>query len=564
MISEQKKYGLVWENKTENAYEQLRTQIPVMQEDKSKAIIHSENCPNHLVIEGDNLHALINLAYTHAGKIDVIYIDPPYNTGNKDFVYNDRFVDKSDGFRHSEWLSFMEKRLKIAKQLLADTGVIFISIDDNEQSQLKLLCDEVFGEGNFVCNFIWKSKSGGANDSKYVAVDHEYILCFGKNALHLDKMMDKEAVVSTAYNRKDEKGEYSLDRLDKQSIRYSDSLNFEIIGPDGKSYWPKHKDPENPNATWRWSKAHVKANYDELVFLNGNIYTKNYKKDSSISRSVLCEERFGRTRTGKTDFFSVMNNNLFTSPKPIKLIYFLASISSKKHSTVLDFFAGSGTTLHAVMALNKEDDGKRQCILVNNNENGICENVTYERNRRVIEGYTTPKGEHVEGLKDNNLRYFRMDTDSVKRDGLRHSREKLATKMVDMLRLKHNIYTPCSTVGTLPTNPPTTRYYQDGGRGLLILMEPGRIGAFVAAIGEMEIERIYVYVYSDGAYGYEAEFATLGDKVEVCALPAPFLNVFRRLAPPSNARPLNAPERGLSAPEIQDSANEYNAPKQNN
>lgn len=558
LLTEQKKYGLVWEDKPEQAYAQLRDIIPVMMEDKSKAIINCAASPNHVIIEGDNLHALTNLAYTHAGKIDVIYIDPPYNTGNKDFVYNDRFVDKNDGFRHSEWLSFMEKRLKLAKQLLSDKGVIFISIDDNEQAQLKMLCNDIFGEGNFVCDFIWKSKSGGANDSRYVAVDHEYILCYGKNVSFLSKFMDDEAEVTTSYNRKDKKGYYSLDRLDKQSIRYSDSLNYEIIGPDGRAYWPKHKDPANPNATWRWSKEHVKTNYKDLVFLNGNIYTKNYKKESSIARSILYEDRFGRTRTGKTDFFAIMkNNDLFSSPKPIKLLRFLMNITSNNCATVLDFFAGSGTTLDATMKLNAEDGGHRQCILVTNNENGICENVTYPRNKKVIEGYRTPKGEWVEGLKNNNLRYFRMDTDSVRRDGQRRSREQLATKMVDMLRLKHNIYTPHDLVGTLPTNPPTTRYYQDGGRGLLILMEPGRIGAFVAAIKEMEIERIYVYVYSDGVYGYEAEFAALGDKVEVNALPTPFLNVFKRVAPPKSDNPIPTPNRELTEQEAAQSIDDY-------
>lgn len=151
LLNESKTYGLVWEDKPEKVEEQLRQQLPILREVREKAItpnslIYSElhDAPNHIIIEGDNLVSLTTLAYTHAGKIDVIYIDPPYNTGNRDFVYNDDYVDRDDAYRHSKWLSFMAKRLKIAKKLLSDRGVIFISIDDNEQANLKLLCDEIF------------------------------------------------------------------------------------------------------------------------------------------------------------------------------------------------------------------------------------------------------------------------------------------------------------------------------------------------------------------------------------------------------------------------------------
>lgn len=182
LISEQKKYGIVWENSPEDVEENLRVNVPVLVEDKDKAIIsNADDAPNHILIEGDNLEALTALSYTHEGKIDVIYIDPPYNTGNKDFVYNDSFVDSEDGYRHSKWLSFMEKRLKIAKKLLSDKGVIFISIDDNEQANLKLLCDEVFGSDNFIANVIWEKKYTVANDAKYFSDTHDFIVTYAKN-----------------------------------------------------------------------------------------------------------------------------------------------------------------------------------------------------------------------------------------------------------------------------------------------------------------------------------------------------------------------------------------------
>lgn len=157
LLNERKKYGLVWEDKPEDVEEQLRDQLPVFTEVKERALTEGgDDAPNHVLIEGDNLAALTALSYTHEGKIDVIYIDPPYNTGNKDFVYNDSYVDAEDSYRHSKWLSFMDKRLRIAKRLLSDKGVIFISIDDNEQANLKLLCDEVFGESNFVSDISWQ------------------------------------------------------------------------------------------------------------------------------------------------------------------------------------------------------------------------------------------------------------------------------------------------------------------------------------------------------------------------------------------------------------------------
>ena len=181
LLRESKTYGLVWEDKPEDVEERLRNELPVLIEDKDRALTDAgPDAPNHILIEGDNLEALTTLAYTHAGKIDVIYIDPPYNTGNKDFVYNDSFVDSEDCYRHSKWLSFMSRRLKIAKKLLSERGVIFISIDDNEQANLKLLCDEIFGERNFIAKFDWRRKTG-ANDAKDIAVITESILCIAKS-----------------------------------------------------------------------------------------------------------------------------------------------------------------------------------------------------------------------------------------------------------------------------------------------------------------------------------------------------------------------------------------------
>ena len=177
LIRDHKKYGLVWENKPENVEERLRDEIPILREVKERAIVcYDQDIPNHIMIEGDNYQALTTLSYTHEGKIDLIYIDPPYNTGNKDFIYNDCYVDAEDEYRHSKWLSFMYKRLKIAKRLMSDRGVIFISIDDNEQAQLKMLCDEIFGSSCFLGDVIWEKTDSPRMDVKGFTIRHDYIL----------------------------------------------------------------------------------------------------------------------------------------------------------------------------------------------------------------------------------------------------------------------------------------------------------------------------------------------------------------------------------------------------
>ena len=411
----------------------------------------------NIYIEGDNLEVLKLLRQNYYNSIKMIYIDPPYNTGN-DFVYNDTFKmdkeesDKAEGIisenneklqknqkstnrYHANWLNMMYPRLKLARDLLTDDGVIFISIDDNEQANLKRLCDEIFGEENFVSELIWKSKSGGANDSRFFATDHEYVIVFAKNSNNLVINVDKNAIVTTIYNQKDEKGSYSLDRLDKQSIRYSKSLDYEIKDEKGNSYYPKHKDIKNPNATWRWSKETVKQRYDELVFKDGNVYTKNYKKEGSIARSLLIDERFGRTRTGKTDFTSLFDRPYFSAPKPHKLISYFLDISIEKYDIILDFFSGSATTAHAVMQLNSEDNRNRKYIMVQLPETtdekseafkagykNIAE-IGKERIRRAgekikqeIEEYNSnlKLGEEPKKVPDIGFKVFKVDDTNIK------------------------------------------------------------------------------------------------------------------------------------------------------
>ncbi len=365
----------------------------------------NKNIKNQLII-GDNYDALKNLLINYRNQIDVIYIDPPYG---KDDMGKFAETNYNNAITRDNLLSMLYPRLQMAKQLLSEDGVIFCSIDDKNQAYVKCLFDDVFGEENFVANQIWKNKSGGGNDSSHIAVDHEYIHVYSKNKNNCKFNLDKNATVTTNYNLTDENGKkYGLDRLDKQSLGYQESLDFIIFGPDGKEYKVEHKDPNNKMARWRWSKDTVKERYSELVFKYPYIYTKNYEKtEGQKPRSLLIEERFGRTRTGSTLLADVLGTKSFAYPKSIQLLKYLISISTNNSSIVLDFFAGSGTTGQAVLELNKEDGGSRQFILVTNNEvtdvnpNGIAYDVTCERLKRVMTGECYDGSNDFKWIQDN-------------------------------------------------------------------------------------------------------------------------------------------------------------------
>lgn len=341
----------------------------------------------NLYIEGDNLDALKLLRNTYAGRVKMIYIDPPYNTGH-DFIYDDDFSrakadydaesgdydeeggrlvanPESNGRFHSDWCSMMYPRLLLARDLLSEDGVIFVSIDDSEVHNLdKLLC-EVFGASNDAQTFIWKKGGTGKNDSQFAVCEHEYVTCFVKNIGLSSFALDREATVTTSYSFHDEKGNYSLVRLDQQNLQYSPSLDYDLVGPDGTVYKLQHKNPRSPNAIWRWSKDKVAQNMDQLVFRNGHVYTKNYAKEGGKARTILADKRFGVTRTGKANIEEVMGEaGIFDFPKPVGLIRHFLMLLGDSSALVLDFFSGSATTAHAVMKLNAEDGGSRRFIMV--------------------------------------------------------------------------------------------------------------------------------------------------------------------------------------------------------
>lgn len=557
LLRKQKRYGLVWEDKKEDVEERLREELPVLTEDATKAIISDNaDAPNHILIEGDNLEALTALAYTHEGKIDVIYIDPPYNTGNKDFVYNDHFVDKEDSYRHSKWLSFMNKRLRIAKQLLSEKGVIFISIDDNEQSQLKLLCDEIFGERNFVAKFDWRKKTG-ANDAKDIAVITESILLYSvyKPTTIEAKIWNRDegSRNQKRFKFSDEfvetRGKYYLDTLDRGGLQYSDSMNYGIEAPDGGILFPNGRSEfVNDGWIWKWGKDKVKWGLENkfLEFVkskksSGSQYTIKYKVYENVDNEGNIRKNVGRAfsnfilepinQQGNSELSSVFNGKVpFSNPKPLGLLEYLLNTIVLKNTTILDFFAGSGTTLHATMQLNAEDGGKRKCILVTNNENNICEEVTYERNKRVINGYTTPKGEEVEGLKNNTLRYYR--TDFVGRSRSMKNMRRLMSLSTDMLCIKEDLYAEQTKFGGQQTYKNVFRYFDNGSKRMMIIYKEEAVPLLADLIQKTDyVGKMRVYVFSPSEDPWEGSFEEVQDKVWLCALPQAIYNAYRRILP---------------------------------
>lgn len=436
-------------------------------------------------------------------------------------------------------------------------GVIFISIDDNEQAQLKLLCDSIFGERNFIAKFDWRKKTG-ANDAKDIAVITESVLLF---ALNKSELLEKELWNRDEGSRdikrfklQDEfvgqRGKYYLDTLDRGGLQYSDSLNYGITAPDGGVIYPNGRNSfVNDGWIWKWSKDKIdwgiKNKFVEFVKSKkstGSKYTIKYKVYEKVDNEGAPRKKIGRAyanliidpinQQGNTEISNIFDGlNPFSNPKPIGLVNYLLNTLSNNKSTILDFFAGSGTTLHATMQLNAEDGGHRKCILVTNNENNICEEVTYERNKRVIQGYTTPKGEAVEGLHANNLRYYR--TTLLSRDKSVKNMRQLVRLATDMLCIKNDVYTETTFCGK-NINPNIARYFDNGqGNRMLVIYEERAIQLLVNLMSQTEYDGIktMVYVFSPGADPYTDDFEDVAERVKLCALPSAIYETYKRVLP---------------------------------
>jgi adenine-specific DNA-methyltransferase len=590
-LKKKKKYGLVWEEKPEDVVEMCKEKLPVLKEVKGKEIITDKNKPMNLLIEGDNYHALSVLNYTHKGKIDVIYIDPPYNTGKaKEWKYNDKYVDENDGYKHSKWLNMMEKRLKLAKNILAENGVIFISINDYEGSQLKVLMDNIFIEDNFIAKLVWENKEGGgSSDSEFFRIKHEYILVYAKKKENL--FLDGEyAEEDSAYNYQDEfikeRGKYKLIKLNSFSIQYSQSLDYEIKLPNGKTILPSEN---GKRGCWRWSKKKfVWGVENEFIVFKDNqdgdmwVYTKQYFKvdenNKPINRKTPYRgviSKWSSTLATK-QLEKIFNSKKFDYPKPYELIQFLIKLYTNKNSIILDFFAGSGTTGHAVLELNNEDGGNRMFVLCTNNENDICEEVTFPRIQKVINGYdfkgndkkilfqkkltysqlekfdeTIQEIKEVieknkslfdkieKKLEDNiikiigtrnisdkkiglggNLKYFKTNFVDYK-ESTDRNKIKLTKEAVEMLCVKEGAFESV-------LNNEDFKIFKNHDHYAGVIFDQSAIADFKKAIKDIK-GKISVYIFSLGDDSFEDEFEDIKQKVKLSPIPEAILKVYRRI-----------------------------------
>ena len=577
LVNTKKKYGLVWEDKPEDVEEQLRDNLPVLKEVKDKAIINGEDSPNHILIEGDNLHALTALTFTHEGKIDVIYIDPPYNTESKDFKYNDTYVDSNDAFRHSKWLSFIEKRLKISKKLLVSNGLLVVSIDDNEIAQLKILLDEIFNQNTKIVTVKMSEASGlkmGAVKKAGIIPKYKEYLVFAKiggirelkfDYVPKEQWDDEYNMFLENFNEEDKS--FIENISEKEQPTDEDILLIDKILDDISTTTVTAKIREiglsnqKDILEWKFKNSYricrsaasssvkrladekrqitqqtifsVVSRRDKLVY----IVKGDYDLNSSSPRVQLIFAQDNLT-THPGDFWTDIKTTgleaeggveFKNGKKPMALIKRVINSINKNNSIILDFFAGSGTTLHTTMALNAEDGGSRQCILVTNNENNICEEVTYERNKRVIRGYTNDKGVVFEGLKNNNLRYFKSEF--VPSSKTEQNKRLLTQASTELICIKEDCYQDITEKDGF--NRLHCGIFTNGkGRYLVVVYHTRQINAVCEQLTNyikgLEIsEKVKLYAFSPEKETLLEDFYDVQDKIDAVPLPEAIYNAYR-------------------------------------
>ena len=506
-----KKYGLVFEEHREEIDEVLSTHTPVLTEDGSLFIVNGGQM--NFLVEGDNLASLQLLEKTHKGKIDLIYIDPPYNTGNRDFIYDDAFVDKTDLFSHSKWLSFIERRLRLAKKLLSASGAIFISIDDNEEAALKLLCDDIFGENCFAANISWQRTYSIRNDSKGIPLEVEHILVYSKSESWQPNKLPRTAKMDASYSNPDgdrcawmSGSPIASDAKTHQGMVYAiqHPLTGKLLYPNVTAHW-RYSQEQMLEYMNGWCEYTLRDLHDEekraeicgvsvdevrkdvkaivlaksfeesyekakIVLDNGpwpRFYFTNGGK-GGIRRKVYADsvggriatnywmyDEVGHTDEAKKELKAIFDGNIpFDTPKPIRLLDRILHIGSQDDSIILDFFAGSGSTGQAVMNYNATNEGSnRRFILCTNNENNICREVTYERIKRVIdkEGYAA------------SLKYFKVDYIPVSERMYYEYADELLAHIRELVELENGInFTGNAEVGIVLTEDELAAFIANG------------------------------------------------------------------------------------------------------
>jgi Adenine specific DNA methylase Mod len=570
---ERERYGLVWEDKEEDVAKQCETELPVLKEDVAREIVKDPKKPYNFIIEGDNYHSLYTLNFTHKKKIDVIYIDPPYNTGkvdNKgrtDFKYNDRFIKLDDKFRHSSWLSFMSKRLRLARCLLKETGVIAISIDDNEICNLKLLCDNIFNASNHIATVPTIMNLKGNQDQFGFAGTHEYTLFYAKNKTFAKiGEFNFEDDVEEVWNE-DEKGLYKRGRtlLADGKGKYREERQYmyfpllvknesvylitkeehsKIYNKENNSFddifieelRKKYKkkgfefilptDSKGNLLRWTWGfDDKLQTHLDDIIISKSKNSFSFYKKQrpklgdlpSKKPKSIFYRPEYS-SGNGTNQLKSLGLDDKFNNPKPIDVIKDILFVSGGKNAIILDFFAGSGTTGHAVLDLNK-DGGNRQFILCTNNENNICEDVTYPRVQKVIEGYADQEGIPA------NVKYFKqIFVPNVTSD---KDKRELVSRSTELLCMSENTFEEV----VQRTTKNEFAIFKNATKQTAIIYDEENIEKCINKLNEIETPLetiIYVFSYD---HNYDADdFGSLNTGFSVKPIPEAILNIYRKIA----------------------------------
>jgi len=598
-LKKRKKYGLVWdeEREPEKVVTQCKKELPVLKEVKSKAIQNDPDKPTHILIEGDNYHALSVLNYTHQNKIDVIYIDPPYNTGARDWKYNNHFVDDNDVYSHSKWLSFIGNRLKQTKNLLSENGVLICTIDHNELNTLGLLLKDIFHNKEITCVTIIHNPSGIQGKNFSHNNEYAYFVHSSTEKEIAPEIRDKrDADVRQFMNTAKGSGTNYL-RVSGRNCFYPILVkDNKIIGFGDICDDAYH--PENPNIKisngiteiypidtnkierkWVYERRTVENIIDELSIKlkdRTNLLEVIRTKNKINYKTVWVNEKFS-AKTYGTQLLKQIIDVEFPFPKSLYAVMecIKAVVHDKNNSIILDYFAGSGTTGHAVLELNKQDNGNRQFILSTNNENNIINEVCFPRIQRVIEGYDFEgnekkllfeekfnltklrkadeiytdylesrvnnenaydelKGEFKEntlklfgikkydGFKDGlggNLKYFKTTFVSAKSTD--RNKEKLTKQSAEMLCLKENTFESVLDSDNI-------KIFKNNDHYIGILFDEQEIPNFIEHIKDFGLP-VSVYVFSLGDDDFAEEFYDIKDKVKVCSIPASILRAYKRI-----------------------------------
>ncbi|MEA1872173.1 MAG: site-specific DNA-methyltransferase [Chloroflexota bacterium] len=544
-LEKRKKYGLVWDSarEPEKVILDCQKELPVLKEDKTKEIITNPNQPTHVLIEGDNYHALSVLNYTHQKAIDVIYIDPPYNTGSNSWKYNNKFVNSEDSFRHSKWLSFMSARLRLSRNLLKDDGIIIVTIDDHEIGNLILLMDDIFREENRLGVVTIMHNPRGRSDDKFFATSHEYALFYGRNLKYSKtyrlKLTEEQA---NQFPLEDTISRYRLLPLKRTGSNSTPDKRPNLYYPlyfniNTKTITSKHRDgkewttiyPVDSNGgkrVWRWGKTSFEERAATEIVVKGEngkyaILAKDRIKAGRKPKTVWVDPKYDASSHGTILLQQMFNQSqTFDYPKSLYAVIDTLQICvlEKKAATVLDFFAGSGTTGHAIMELNKADGGTRQFILSTNNENNICTDVCYPRLEQVIKGYTSAKGDPFGGL-GGNLKYYA--TSFVPATPTDKNKELLTKQSIEMLTLKEDTFEKVA-------ENPSYVIYRNSDKYTGIIFDQLSFDQFKKAVANVNIP-ISIYIFTLADDDFSDDFADMRGLIKICAIPESILRVYRRI-----------------------------------